>query len=128
MSAVGGSIEAISLRGREFAVDAEATVNRKLGGSKNEVKMNGNRRTARLIKVAGAWMLTGVEVEIDDNRNDQEYLQDLADELDFFPMSVTFVSGHVWQGTGQLVEDIEMDSQNAVASLSLSGPGRMTQQ
>lgn len=128
MSAVGGSIEAISLRGREFAVDAEATVNRKLGGSKNEVKMNGNRRTARLIKVATGWMLTGVEVEIDDNRNDQEYLQDLADELDFFPMSVTFVSGHVWQGTGQLVEDIEMDSQNAVASLSLSGPGRMTQQ
>ena len=128
MSAVGGSIESISLRGREFSVDAEATVNRKLGGSKNEVKMNGNNRTARLIKVAGAWMLTGVEVEIDDLRNDQEYLQDLADERDFFPMSVTFASGHTLQGTGQLVEDIEFDSQNAIASLSLSGPGRMTQQ
>ena len=128
MSAVGGSIESIGLRGREFAVDAEATANRKLGGSKHEVKMNGNGSTARLIKVAGAWMLTGVEVEIDDNRNDQEYLQDLANELDFFPMSITFASGHTWQGTGQLVEDIELDSQNAIASLSLSGPGRMTQQ
>lgn len=128
MSAVGGSIESIGLRGREFAVDAEATANRKLGGSKNEVKMNGNGQTARLIKVAGAWMLTGIEVEIDDNRNDQEYVQDLADELDFFPMSITFASGHTWQGTGQIVEDVEFDSQNAVASLTLSGPGKMTQQ
>ena len=56
MTAVGGSIEAVSLSGREFPVAAEATANRKLGGSTNEVKMNGNQTTARLIKVSTAWV------------------------------------------------------------------------
>ena len=128
MTAVGGSIEAISLAGREFAVSAEATANRSLGGSKNEVKMNGNQISARLIKVANMWKLTGVEVEIDDSRNDQEYLQDLANLQDFFDMNVTFASGTTWQGTGQIVEEIEYDSQNASATLAFNGPGTLTAQ
>lgn len=128
MTAVGGSIESVALRGRDFAVSAEATANRRLGGSANEVKMNGDGATARLIKVANSWMISGLDVEIDDGRNDQEYIQDLADFQDFFDISVTFVSGYVWNGTGQLVEDVEYDSQNATAALSLSGPGKLTVQ
>lgn len=128
MAAIGGSIEAVSLSGREFPVSAEATANRKLGGSSNEVKMNGNQSTARLIKTAMPWMLSGLEVEIDDSRNDQEYLQDLADSQNYFAVAVTFASGFTWQGEGQIVEDVEMDSQNATASLSLSGPGKLTVQ
>ncbi len=73
-------------------------------------------------------MLSGLELEIDDNRNDQEYLQEVADRKGYFAVSVTFASGHTWNGEGQIVEDIEFDSQNATASLSLSGPGRLTVQ
>ena len=128
MTAIGGAVEAVSLSGREFSVSAEATANRKLGGSSNEVKMNGNQSTARLVKTSMAWMLSGLEVEIDDARNDQEYLQDLADRKDYFDISVTFASGFTWNGTGQIVEEVESDQQNAIASLSLSGPGRLAVQ
>ena len=128
MPAIGGSIEAVSLSGREFPVSAESTVNRKLGGTSNEIKMNGNKITGRLIKTSMAWVLSGLDVEIYDSRNDQEYLQELADRKGYFAVAVTYASGLTYQGDGQLIEDVEMDSQNATAGLTLSGPGTLTQQ
>jgi len=41
MASVGGSIESITLGGREFAVAADAESQRKLGGWENEVQANG---------------------------------------------------------------------------------------
>ncbi len=124
MSAVGGSIEAVDLSGREFAVTAEATGNRKLGGFENAVNSNGNG-SARTTKTRVPWMLSGLDLEIDDTRGDQEYLQDLANRKDYFDVSVTLVSGVTYNGTGQIVEAIEFDTTNSTASLSLSGPGSL---
>lgn len=124
MSAIGGSIEAVDLSGREFAVTAEATGNRKLGGFENAVNSNGNG-SARTTKTRVPWMLSGLDLEIDDTRGDQEYLQDLANRKDYFDVSVTLVSGVTYNGTGQIVEAIEFDTTNSTASLSLSGPGSL---
>jgi len=51
MAATGGSIESITMDGREFAVAADAESQRKLGGFENEVQANGNG-TARIIKIS----------------------------------------------------------------------------
>lgn len=125
--AVGGSIESVSIDGRLFPVAADAGVNRNLGGFKNEVAANGNG-TARLLKTRVPWMLDGISLEIDDDRSDQEFLKKIGDGNDFVDMTITFASGHTYQGTGQIVDDIAFDSSKATAGVKLSGPGDASQQ
>ena len=125
--AVGGSIESITLSGRQFAVAADAEVNRKLGGFENEVQANGDG-SARVIKTRVPLALDGVVVVVDDARGDAEYLQTLANRADFFPIAITYASGITYQGVAQLVGEAPVSSQNATATLSLMGPGKLTKQ
>lgn len=127
MTAVGGSIESISIDGRNFAVASDAEANRKLGGFENEVAANGDG-TARIIKTLVPWSLDGVTVEIDDDRGDQEFLQGISDANAFVPVSISFASGFTYQGSGMVTGEIQASSQNATAPISLMGPGFMTQQ
>lgn len=127
MGAVGGSIESISIRGRLFPVAADAEANKKLGGYENEVQSNGDG-TARLVKTRVPWMIDGVQVEINDTRNDAEFLQEIADGLELVPITITLASGVTYQGTGTITGEIQSSSQNATASISLSGAGTLTQQ
>jgi hypothetical protein len=127
MAAVGGSIESITLAGRNFAVTADAESQRKLGGFEIEVQANGDG-TARMIKTRVPLMLEGITVEIDDDRADQEYLQELTNGNDFFPIVISYASGNDYQGSAQIVGETTASSQNASASISLSGPGILTKQ
>lgn len=127
MGAVGGSIESISLKGRLFPVPADIETQRKLGGWENEVQANGDG-TARLIKTRVSLSIDGLTVEIDDNRADQEYLQDLADLPDFFVIAITYASGLTYQGSAQITGEFQGSSQNATAAISLMGPGKLTKQ
>jgi hypothetical protein len=127
MSAIGGSIESVTLDGREFAVAADAEAQRKLGGFENEVQANGNG-TARLIKTRVPLSLDGLTIQIDDDRGDHEYLQSLVNKNDYFPIAITYASGNTYQGTAQIVGEMQSSSQNATASVSLMGPGVLTKQ
>ena len=125
MAAIGGSLESVSLDGREFPVAADSEVQRKLGGTENEVQPNGNG-TARLIKTRVAWSLDGLTVEVDDSRGDQEFLQALADGNNFFAVALSYPSGETYQGTGQIVGEMQASSQAATAAVSLMGSGVLT--
>ena len=127
MAAVGGSIDSISLNGRIFVVDAEADVNRKMGGFENEVKSNGDG-SARQIKKKVPLSISGLTIEIDDTREDQEFIQFLANLNDFFPIVVTFVSGDDYQGSATITGEVQFSSQNATAQINLMGPGTLTKQ
>lgn len=127
MAAVGGSIESITLDGREFPVAADAEAQRKLGGFENEVQANGDG-TARLIKTRVPLSIDGLSIESDDDRGDHEFLQALSNRNDFFPIAITYASGLTYQGTAQLVGEMQTSSQNATASVSLMGPGVLTKQ
>ena len=106
MAAVGGSIESITLDGRNFAVAADAEAQRKLGGFENEVQSNGDG-TARLIKTRVPLSLDGLTLEIDDDRADQEFLQELTNRNDFFPVVISYASGNDYQGTAQIVGETQ---------------------
>mgnify|MGYP001809651684 CR=1 FL=1 len=125
--AVGGSIESVTLEGRIFPVAADAESQRKLGGFENEVQANGDG-TARLIKTRVPLSIEGLTVEIDDNRGDHEYLQELSDRNDFFPIVITYASGASYQGTAQLTGGVQTSSQNATGAINLMGPGKLTKQ
>lgn len=127
MAAVGGSIESVSLDGRNFAVAADAEAQRKLGGFENEVQANGNS-TARLIKTRVPLAIDGLTVEVDDDRGDHEFLQNLSDRNDFFPITITYASGSVYGATAQLTGETQASSQNATAPVSLMGPGVLRRQ
>lgn len=127
MPAVGGSIEAVSLDGREFPVAADADSNRDLGGFNNEVQPNGNG-SARLIKTRVPTGFDGLSLEIDDDQGDLEALQALADRTDFFPIVVTYVSGISYQCTGQIIGEIKASSQTTTSPIALMGPFKATKQ
>lgn len=127
MAAVGGSIESVTLDGRIFAVAADAEAQRKLGGFENEVQSNGDG-TARLIKTRVPLAIDGLTVEVDDDRGDHEFLQELSNRNDFFPIALTYASGATYQGTAQIVGETQASSQNATAAVSLMGPGVLTKQ
>lgn len=125
--ATGGSIESVGLSGRTFAVAADADSNRKLGGTENEVQMNGDG-TGRLIKTRVGWMLDGLTLAVDDLRGDQEFLEDLKSRNDFFVIDVTYASGAVYSGRGQITGEMTVSSQSTTAAVTLGGPGQLTKQ
>lgn len=127
MPATGGSIESVTLNGRNFAVAADAEAQRKLGGFENEVQANGNG-TARIIKTRVPLSIDGLTLEVDDDRADHEFLQDLSNLNDFFPIAITYASGAVYQGRAQITGELQASSQNATAAVSLMGPGLLTKQ
>ena len=127
MPAIGGSIESVTFDGRNFAVAADVEAQRKLGGFENEVHANGDG-TARLIKTRVPLSFDGLTVEVDDDRGDHEFLQALADQTDFWPLTITYASGVTYQGTAQVVGEMQSSSQNATAAVSLMGPGILTKQ
>ena len=128
MTAVGGSIESVTLNGRTFAVAADAESQRKLGGFENEVQANGDGYTARIIKTRVPLMIDGLTVEVDDLRGDHEFLQQLADRNDYFALSITYANGSTYQGQAIITGELQTSSQNATASVSLTGPGKLTRQ
>lgn len=124
MSAVGGPIESISIAGRIFPVvgDADATID--LGGSTVEYQPNGNG-TSRRILTAKPWKVSGISVEIDHNRADQQFLQANSNGIDDKAITVTLASGHTYQGTGGISGDLAFSSMNTKCDLELSGPGAL---
>jgi hypothetical protein len=127
MGATGGSIEQISIRGRLFAVASDADAQVKLGGSQNEVQPNGDS-SARTIKTRVPWSITGLQIEIQDARGDQEFLQEIQDGLDDVSITITYASGVTRQGQGTIVDEVQYSTQSATASVAFSGPGSLTQQ
>lgn len=127
MSAVGGSIEAVSLDGREYPVAADADSNRDLGGFNNEIQMNGNG-SAREIKTRVPSGFDGLSLEIDDDQGDLEALQDFANRPGLKPVIVTYVSGISYQGVCQIVGEIKASSQTTTAPIALMGQFKLTKQ
>jgi len=128
MAAIGGSVESISLDGRNFAVAADSEVTMKLGGVENELEPNGDGITARTVKTQIPWALSGLSVEVDHLLGDQEFLVSLQKGGRFFPVVISFADGSAYQGSGQITGEINSSSQKATAEINLMGPGELTKQ
>ncbi len=127
MGAVGGSVESVTLDGRNFPIAFDADVSRKLGGFENEMMSNGDG-TARIIKTRVPLLLDGLTLEVDDSRGDHEFVQELANRNDFFPIAISYASGDTYQGVAQISGETQSSSQSATIAVSLSGPGELTKQ
>ncbi len=128
MAAIGGAIESAAIRGRLFAATADGDPTLMLGGKTNEVAPNGDGATARLLQTIAPWKTEGLELSIDHDRADMEFLQEIADGTEYVPIALTLASGAVFQGKGQITGDIAFSAQKTTCSLTLSGPGKQEQQ
>ncbi len=124
---VGGPIGELSLAGRELSVAEDAESNRKIGGDENEIQMNGDG-TFRIIKTKTGWQSDGLVVDCDDDNEVHEFLQNLANRKDAFPIVVGYASGAIWQGDGTIIGEIAYSSKNTTIPLTLGGGVGMTSQ
>jgi len=127
MTAVGGSIDSVSMAGRSFAVPADNEAQIKIGGFENEAQANGNG-TARLIKTRVTGGVGGLLVELDHSNDDLTFLQDLANLKDFFVLNITLSDETVYQGIAQIVDELQGSTQSATVAVSLSVAGTLTKQ
>ena len=123
----GGSVQGISIDGRNFAATADSDVGRMLGGFSNEVEANGDQ-TSRLIKTAMPWQLGSVVLNCDDSRGDHEFIQNISDGFDFVPITITTVNNDVYQGSGQIVGDLTNQSHSTTLTFDIKGTGKLTKQ
>jgi len=127
MGGIGGSIESITLAGRIFSVTADTKTIIQLGGFQNTVESNSDG-TVRIIKIRVPMSLSGIVVQIDSLRGDNEYLQGLSNSTDFFPISLILPSGEIRQGVAQLIGELSENVDTATMTINLMGPGTLTSQ
>lgn len=127
MAATGGSIESVTIDGREFPATADADVGRKLGGFEGSLEPNGNG-TSRKILTRTVPGFSGVVVECDDTRDDHEFAQAIADSPNLVPVFVTYISGEIYQGDGTIVGELVHNNQSSTLSFDIGGSGKFTRQ
>jgi hypothetical protein len=116
----GGSVQGVTIKGRYFPVDAEADVNKTLSGFTNEIKPNGDG-SQRMIKSVKTGKLESIKVQIDNARQDLEFLQEVADSLDFVDVDLTEIDGTIYSGSMQLTGDIKASTKESTAEITLEG-------
>lgn len=121
MAVNGGSIDTVNIAGRNFAAAADNEAQIKLGGFTNENQANGNG-TARIVKTRGLAGIEGLQLEVDDARNDHQFLQDVADLNDHVTVSITLVDGTVYDGDQIIEGDFSRSTQSSLATINLMGP------
>lgn len=127
MAALGGSIAAVSIDGRNFAVAADADVTLTLGGKKTTPQPNGNG-TARYTAEVTVWGLKGIDVAIDHDQDDLGFLQRNADAMTPVNCTITLIDGTTFQGKGIVADDHDYSTAKATAGLTLMGEGQLTPQ
>lgn len=127
MASVGGSIKEITIDGRPFAVAADADVKLKLGGKKVEVQANGNG-TARALGTVEPWSLSDIDIAVDHDKGDADFLQANADAMEFVTCTIELIDGTVFQGSGLVADDHDYSTAKATTGLTLMGQDKLTAQ
>lgn len=116
----GGPIESITLKGRRFAVDAESDLDLNLGGFTNEVKPNGDG-SQRIVKSRRLASVKGGALAVDNDRSDNEFLQEVADETTGVDTDVTLVDGTVYSGTMAISNEFIYKTMDGICEVELTG-------
>ena len=127
MAATGGSLESLNIHGRNFSVAGDAAASRMIGGGSNEVQINGNG-SVRLVTTRTAWKITGIEVSVDNDNEDQEYIQGVIDSKVLGVMNLVHAGGTTYTGTGTVTGDFEVDTQKTTATIEISGSNKLVKQ
>ena len=115
-----GCIESIVINGRRFTTDADDSCEITYDGFNNEVKPNGDG-TNRIVKSRHAGAIEGLNITLNSENDDMEFLKECQDSMDFFDVSATLVDGTVIGGSMQLTDAVKADMKEGTAGITLNG-------
>jgi len=118
--AIHGAMRSLTINGRGFKVAHDGSGNKVMGGRNNEVAMNGDN-SFRVLQTVMPGSFNDLQVEIDDSRGDQEYLQGLADDGLAIPVVATYAANISYAGDVVLSGELQKDENTGLISLSFQG-------
>jgi hypothetical protein len=127
MTAVGGSIESVSIGGRIMAVAADNEAQLDLGGKSIETQMNGDG-SPRYIVLRKPWMIEGLQIVNDHAAATHEFLQGVANAMEEKNIVIRYADGVAYNAVGIVAGDVKGSSQSATVEVTLSGGGKAEQQ
>lgn len=127
MSAIGGSIESMSINGRTFEVASDADAAIRTGDPDVEIQINGGG-SARVIVTKMPWAIGGVVLSIDTHAGELEFLRELKSSGKMVPISITLANGDVFSGTGIPTGELTYQTANSTATVECGGPGKLDRQ
>lgn len=103
-----GSIKEVSVKGRTLQVAADTDANNSIGGLENEVDVDGNGGLY-VVQTRKPGMVGPLEIMAarKEERDVQQFLQDLADKGEPFDFTYTEVDGSSFGGRAQIQGTIE---------------------
>ena len=124
MTAIAGPAKTISVAGREFRIIGDADIGRQLGGFTKERLSNGDG-SSRPRMTPIPWALTGISVEVDNDNEDQEFLENVKDSPDDVPIVITYADDNPYSGLGSIDGELTYSNNDAAASFDLKGSGKL---
>lgn len=117
----GGEIRQFKIKGREYDVAPEASLELTPSGFDHEHKPAGNGvMVATSKRVLAA--IDGVELSIDNGRGDLEALVDFKDSGEPGAINLTLADGTTWAGSLAIEGELKYSSGEGKASFALRGP------
>lgn len=117
----GGGIRQLKLKGREFEPVDEASFEFTPSGYDHENKAAGNGVMVGIEKRVLA-AIDGIEVYIDNDRGDLEYLTDLKNAGEPFAVNCTVAGGKTWSGSMAIEGELKYSTAEGKATFALRGP------
>lgn len=118
--AVKGAMRFLSIQGRSFKVAHDGPGNKDTGGRNNELSMNGDG-SFRVLQTVMPGSMSDVQINIDDSRNDQEFLQGIANAGLPVPVVATYASSVSYTGNLVLTGELKADEATGLMSVSFDG-------
>lgn len=100
-----GALESIVINGRRFTCKNDDDCEIELPGFSNETVVHGDG-TVTYKKVRHTGHISGINLLLDNDRDDHEFLQEAQNSLDALDISATEVDGTVYAGSMQLTEEL----------------------
>jgi len=118
--ATGGPLESITINNRRFSIDAEVDATITLPGFTNVIKPNGDG-SMRMIKSRKLGKNDKIPINIDNERGDMEFIQDVMDSFEFVPALAVEVDGTVWEGSIQISGEPGKSTKESTMEITIEG-------
>jgi len=121
---IHGAMRSFTYDGRAFKVGHDGSGNKAIGGRNNEIAMNGDG-SFRVIQTVMPGSFSDLQVEVDDSRGDQEFLQGHANAGLPKPAVATYAANISYTGDLVITGEIAKDENTGLISLNCQG-GELT--
>ena len=120
MAKANGALESVVLNGRRFTCDAESETSVYLSEWDNEVKPNSDG-TFRTVKSRHVQKIEKLTLEIDVDRGDVDFINEVKAKLAPVPLSATRVDGKMYEGEVMITDSTSLNDNESTMEVTLTG-------